>query len=127
VTSLSTLSERLAALREDKTATPLWVFLYIYTKASRECYISYNHGARVLYSYLTDKGAIPLDYQTGRYPEIDNTEFKVPELMRGYASSELSKILTAHIADFSLRLKAMSRADRAIYITLNQLLKEGTI
>jgi len=74
----------------------------------------------VLYSWLTSNGTIPLDYQTDSYPEIEDTSFRVPALLQGYESSELSKILASDIVDFDDRLVAMARADRAIYITMNK-------
>ncbi len=116
MTSLS----KLQALKLSKTPSPLWLFLTIYSKAQHECYINYNEGAKVLYSWLTSDGTIPLDYQIDKYPEIANTSFKVPALLQGYESSELSKILASDVVDFSERLVAMARADRAIYITMNK-------
>ena len=55
------LAEKIARVREltntsskseDKTPTPLWVFLHLYNKASHECYISYMEGAKLLADYL---------------------------------------------------------------------------
>lgn len=119
MSSLS-LQERLAILRTNNTPIPLWVFLYIYSKAERECYTNYMAGAKILLAWLTDDGKIPLDFQEKKYPEIGNKNFKVPSLLRGYESLELSKILTAHIPDFNIRLKAMSKADRAIYFAMTK-------
>ena len=56
-----TLSDRLASLKDahdttvtskDRTPTPLWVFLYIHTKATNESYRDYLAGAKRLINYL---------------------------------------------------------------------------
>ena len=70
------LADKLQALTDSNKATPLWVFLYIYSVAERDSYVDYMEGAKTLHSYLTNKGTLPLDYQTNLYPEIDNPNFK---------------------------------------------------
>lgn len=114
------LAARLAALRERDTPTPLWLFLYIYSMTSRECSIGYHAGSKVLISYLTAGGTVPLDYQTEKYPEILNKNFIVPRLLSGYDSSELAKALAASSSNFSDRLAATALADRAIYFAMSK-------
>jgi len=114
----------IADLKLSITPTPLWVYLYFYTKSTHECYINYMDGAKCLYNYFTTNGRFPLDFQEELYPEIGDTSFQVPTLLSGYSSSQLSGIITgsrpAALTEGSVRewLAAMRRTDRAIYITM---------
>lgn len=107
---------------ELTNSSPLSLYLSIYTKASRECYIDYSSGAKALLNWLAPAG-IPLDYQTDKYPRISDTSYKVPRLCAGYAAGELSKLLVPEnkYPDFSDRLAALAEADRAIYLTMKEL------
>lgn len=83
------MTSNLEALKLSRSASPLSLYLTIYTKASHECYINYMEGAKVLADWL---GKIELPVE--RYPEILNTNFSVPRLLYGYEQQELAKILT---------------------------------
>lgn len=83
--SINSIQERLAALKastsiqqesieECKIETPLWVFLYIYLKARKECIINYMEGAKALAEFLT-----PIEIPYNK--EIELTY--IPLLFRG--------------------------------------------
>ena len=80
--SLSALAAFRERLEVEKIATPLWVFLYLYEKANRECYIDRMEGARSLASYLS-----PIEIPT--FPDT----CKVPDILGNYETQELEKIL----------------------------------
>ena len=70
---------------EDKTPTPLWVLLYIYTYATNECYPQYYEGARELIKYLS-----PI-----YIPPISHSKIKLPRAVVGYEITELATILAS--------------------------------
>jgi hypothetical protein len=131
----SLLLERMDALRQqakqddpsprsaDSSRSTLATFLLLYSKASHDCYIDYNQGTKDLLSWLTSNGTAPLDWEAEKYPEIENTRFKVPRLSCGYESSEVAKILASSRASYpnsDLYLAAVARAERAIYFTMTK-------
>lgn len=90
-----TLTERMAYIKEnsnqspisdDTSASPLSLYLALYSKASTECYIDYMEGAKVLYNWLTCKGIIPLVIPPSSVP--------VPRLCLSYDMVQLAKILS---------------------------------
>jgi len=108
---------------EDTSSATLATFLLLYSKASHDCYIDYNQGTKDLLAWLTNNGTAPLDWQVEKYPEIENTNFKVPRLCGGYESSEVAKIITGSersYPDFESYLAAIARAERAIYFTMTK-------
>lgn len=123
------LSERLASIKElhntsmtsdDKTPTPLYIFLLLYTRTNHISYIDYMEGAKALYKYLS-----PISYPD--IPAIYDKNCPVPRLLRGYESLELAKILAPRIPHESLEshLSRLAEADRAILFTMfNQVLPE---
>lgn len=120
--SLHNLSP-LQELKISRQPTPLWVLLYLYSKAEHDCYIDYMAGARDLLYYLTANGTVPLDLQEELYPEINDPEFKVPGLLLSYPSDRLSGM----ISDISnprvgsnMRVWVMDTAkmSRAIQVTM---------
>lgn len=107
---------------EVRVTSPLSLFLVIYSKASHECYIDYMHGAKALLAWLT-VGDMDLDYQEDKYPQINDTSFKVPVLLRGYASNELATFLEPYEKYTSSEeyFAAQARASRAIYLTMKDM------
>jgi hypothetical protein len=101
----SVTAARLAKLREKiderdtsfRTAsnvrTTLATFLTIYSKASRDCQLDYNEGTVALLNWLAPP-ELPLDLGEDKYPEAANPNFRVPPLLRGYASQELVSLLS---------------------------------
>lgn len=50
-------------------------------------------GAKALLNYLAPAGQ-PLDLEIDKYPEIANPNFRVPNLLKGYESHELAKLIS---------------------------------
>ncbi len=69
-------------LRLSQTPTPLWVVLYIYTTATRECYMNYMEGLIELVSYLS-----PIEL-----PTTTNVK-QAPQALCSYETQELAKHL----------------------------------
>lgn len=89
---------------DNKTPTPLWVYLYIYTRASGICYMNYMEGAKLLYKYLS-----PIELPIDKFAAIEDEHCPVPTLLSGYDSWELAKIIDP---------KNPRRASRAIMISM---------
>ena len=108
---------------EVTTPSTLATFLLLYSRASHDCYIDYNQGTKDLLLWLTNNGTVPLDWQTEKYPEIDNPGCPVPRLSKGYESSEVAKILAgkqSSYPNYDTWLAAVARAERAIYFTMTK-------
>ena len=100
LSSLPSLSARLAALREsknpsikstDSSSTSLATFLSIYNKAkdiddtvNGSCYTDYMAGAKLLYNWLS-----PIDI-----PVLPNLPTNVPAVFHQYEVNQLADILT---------------------------------
>jgi hypothetical protein len=125
---MSSILDRLHSLRakaeehdpsprsEIRTPTPLATFLLIYSRATHDCYINYNEGAKALHEWLS-----PISYPVEKHPDIDNPAFKVPYLLRGYASAELCRVLAGERSaydSFDLYMAAVARTERAVYLTM---------
>ena len=82
-TPLESLKLKLA---DRAVPTPLWVPLYIYSKATKECYIEYMEGFKLLIDWL---GEI-------EYPELSSLDkkFSIPSIFRTYDLQEIAKILS---------------------------------
>lgn len=113
---MSDLATRMAKIKETSNQSPrsssinpspLSLFLYIYSKASHDCYINYMQGAKDLYSWLTSNGLAPLEI------EENTPEFKIPHLLTSYPINELVKILSG-----SNDLDKQARIHRAILTVL---------
>lgn len=104
----STNSVQQESIEECKIETPLWVFLYIYLRARRECYIDYMEGAKALAEFLN-----PI-----KIPSNFESKFiNLPPLYRGsYEVVELVKILSKDQFNLSER----EYVEYAIYYTLTQ-------
>lgn len=111
------------AYSEVRTTSPLSLFLAIYTKASTECYVDHMQGAKVLLDWLT-VGNIALDYNTAKYPQIEDTSFILPRLLTGYDAGELANLLASRDSypDFSDYLDAVAKARKAIYFTMRDMI-----
>lgn len=111
------------AYSEVRTTSPLSLFLAIYTKASTECYVDHMQGAKVLLDWLT-VGNMPLDYNTAKYPQIEDTSFILPRLLTGYDAGELAKLLApqSKYSDFNECLDAVAKARKAIYFTMKDMI-----
>lgn len=132
---LSPLASRLASLKTKQDAentglqsklttipTLLSTYLLIFSKAETECCINYMEGAIALYKYLTTPLA-GLDIEANTYPEIDNLNFKVPELLSGYSSLELAKIVSGYRTNNDLT--KLNKVTKAILILMyNKVLME---
>jgi len=68
----------------DLDKTPLWVFLYLYEKSERECYIEYMRGAKALYKFIS-----PIAFPDYSARELE----KVPTGLQGYTSQELARAI----------------------------------
>lgn len=111
------MSAALEALKLSRTSFPLSLYLTIYTKANHECYINYMEGAKALKVWL---GKIELPAE--RYPEILNTNFKVPSLLTGgYEGNELIIALLGKLNDGSAEWsKEFRTMERAIYFVMSK-------
>ena len=91
---------------EDKTPTPLWVFLYIYNSANSECYINYMDGAEKLVRYLS-----PIEM-----PVLPLTSLPLPRIVLGYELTALAQLLspTLTISNINESLTAVRVAELAI-------------
>ena len=85
------LSERMSKLKEennisstsdDKTPTPLWVFLYICEKSDRAYYTEYMAGAKALAKYLAPIEIHPMPQKSP------------PDMLRSYETQELARIIS---------------------------------
>ena len=83
----SDITEQLAELQAIHSPTPLWVFLHIYEKAHRECYINYMRGAVALHNYLTNNREIPLEI-----PQYESL-LTIPRILGSYEVELLAKII----------------------------------
>jgi len=81
---MSTRLEALGNLKASLAPTPLWVYLYIYTKADRECYLNYMEGAKALARWL-GKIEVP----------ADTSDIEIPSLLCNYETQELEAITGA--------------------------------
>jgi len=106
---MDSLQERMAALKskhdtkvrsDDKTPTPLSVFIHIYIKAEHECYINYMEGAIALADYLSPI-AIPL------MPDII---VHTPRMLCSYELTELAQ----HLATDRYNLAEVRHIERLI-------------
>lgn len=80
--NLAALRAKLATLSGAQKATPLWVFLYMYSQAQHVCYVDYMEGAKELYNYLR-----PLSLPTN-LPQAPILNY-----MGDYETLELAKIV----------------------------------
>lgn len=104
--SISSLQDRLAALKAQEVETPLWVFLYLYLKARRESYTDYMEGAKALYEFLK-----PIKFPSNLRVDTIN----LPPLYRGsYEAMEMIKILSNNPYD----LQEREYKEQAIFYTL---------
>jgi hypothetical protein len=94
------LAASLASLKAAQIPVPLYVFITIYNKATRDCYINYMEGAKILHDWLTDKGKIPLELPA------DTPETRVPRLLKGYEMQQVINIINPD---------KYHRIERAIY------------
>ena len=78
---MSTRLEALGNLKASLAPTPLWVYLYLYTKADRECYLNYMEGAKALARWL---GKIEMPHPILR---------SIPKTFYNYETFELAKIV----------------------------------
>jgi len=94
--SSTSLSSRMGKLKEisnqsprsvTRDASPLSLFLAIYSKASHDCYIDYMQGAKDLHAWLTLQGTVPLDCISAL------PEFELPRHLITYELNELTKIV----------------------------------
>lgn len=95
-TPASTLSQRLAVVRENANLSPisesttpvtLATYLAIYHKAKSACYVDHMEGAQVLHDWLTSNGDVPLD------TTYEPTSLRVPSLCCSYDILQLGKIV----------------------------------
>jgi hypothetical protein len=90
---------------DDDTPFPFASFLLIYTKSREHCYVEYMEGAKILLDWL---GTIEYpDYAVSLAPTI-------PDLLRGYESDQLCKILVGNPTD----LEAMDIMTKLILHTM---------
>ncbi len=66
----------------SSTSTPLWLFLYVYSKAQHLCYIDNMAGAKALYKYLS-----PI-----KLPENFSKNI-LPELLYSYELQQIEQLL----------------------------------
>jgi len=126
-TNSSSIATSLAELKAAKSPSPLSLFLHIYSKAQRECYLNYDEGTNCLYNYLTNNGTIPLSLPTDKYPEILNPNFKVPSLLRGYENGQVAKIIVGGYEDKPINtyLRKHTITENAIYFVMSrEIIKE---
>jgi len=67
--------------------TPVWLPLYLYCKAERECYINHMEGFKALVSWLIKDSFICYDLEKPGEP------VEIPPLFYGYTFQEVSKHL----------------------------------
>ena len=107
------LSERINTLKKDNKPFPLATFLTIYNKASYECYIEYMQGARLLHSWLTSDGKIPLHLPP---PPASLRAGLIPDILISYPLMELVKIIADRKG--KLDLEKESKVRQAILVEL---------
>lgn len=109
------IAARMAKLRQESNQSPrsnsinpspLSLYLAIYNKANRECYIDYMQGAKDLYNWLTSNGAVPLEIE-------EPSEFEIPKLSSNYSLVEIVKILVP-----KNNLKERARIHKAILVII---------
>lgn len=98
---MSTLLERMQAIRAKAntdtksdlaaTPTPLWVFVEIYSKANRECYLNYMSGAKILEEWLTTPDT-PLVLSE----ELADNSKRFPTFLCSYEFYELNKVTSRY-------------------------------
>lgn len=113
IDSSPSMQDRLAALKAAKVETPLWVFLAIYLKARRECYIDYMEGAKALVEFLK-----PIKFPA----ESELEAIRMPKFYQGsYEAMELIKCLSNNPYD----LQERSYKERSMFYTLIKRLPTG--
>lgn len=107
----------LERIKLSRQPSPLSLFLTIYCKANRECYMEYMRGAKALLAWLGE-----IDYPTDRYPEILNPNFRVPNLLRSYPLNELAKMLEPYekYNNMDEYYRANVIAQNAIYFVMSR-------
>lgn len=108
----TTTTEKLEQLKIAHTPTPLWVLLYIYSKARKECYVMYLDGAEAVFNWLTNDRKVPLEI-----PPIPE-DYRLPDLLGcNYEARELAKIIVGSVIDtddFDKWLTDVAKMDWAI-------------
>ena len=112
----TTANEKLELLKLAQTPTPLWVLLYIYSKARDICYPMYLDGAEALHNWLTSDRTVPLEL-----PDIP-TDYTLPHLLEAnYEQRELSKVIVGDCTqtdDFDQWLTDVAKMDYAIFTVM---------
>lgn len=118
--ALSALKNKLDSQRSKSSIhstnlepVPLSTIVAIYNKAHIHCYIEYMEGFKLLVSYLTSGGKVPIAYPEDR-------KFRIPALFTSYALQQIAKILVPKWkysnSQFNEYLAELSKVERAIVI-----------
>lgn len=119
---MTTLFQRLTELKENqntstksdsKEATPLAVFLHLYSKARTACYVDNMKGAKILYKWLA-----PITIPS--YPTIKQS---LPSFIIGYEHQELAKLLIDYKS--ANQLAELQQVELAIFaVVCNEFTQE---
>lgn len=104
----------LERIKLTNSPSPLSLYLSLYNKAAKECYIDNMQGARLLKNWLGK-----IEYPIEKYPQILASDFSIPHLLESYEMQQLAMILSDYKKNKDLNQLAI--ASKAIYFTSIEL------